>query len=261
VILAEPPRSNYDLRFSLAGVPVRVHPWFWAVSVLFMVRPETPPWVVFFWVGVVFVSILVHEFGHVAAFRYFGERAYVVLYSFGGLAIPDDRVADFPRFRTDSDSSNERIIISLAGPAAGFVLAALIVAAVYLSGHRVAYDSGFGRFLSFELGGKPIENFKLLVLVQLFLHVNILWGMVNLLPIFPLDGGQVARELFERYNPRDGLRQSLLLSMFAAAAVALLGWLWYRSFFVALFFGYLAYVSYSTFQSYSGGGFGGGREW
>ena len=28
------------------------------------------------------------------------------------------------------------------------------------------------------------------------LQINILWGLINLLPIYPLDGGRVARELF-----------------------------------------------------------------
>ena len=52
------------------------------------------------------------------------------------------------------------------------------------------------------------------------LHVNILWGLVNLLPIYPLDGGQIARELFTLGNPRAGIIQSLQLSAGAAVLVA-----------------------------------------
>ena len=37
----------------------------------------------------------------------------------------------------------------------------------------------------------------LFVLVWDLLFVNIFWGLVNLLPVFPLDGGQISRELFQ----------------------------------------------------------------
>ena len=48
------------------------------------------------------------------------------------------------------------------------------------------------------------------------LYVNIFWGLVNLLPVYPLDGGQIARELLELASPADGVRQSLWLSVIAA---------------------------------------------
>src|SRR5690348_5845423 len=84
---AEPPKSNYDVHFNVAGVPVRVHPWFLLMSLLLGVgsfNKPNPPQEIILWMGVVFISILIHELGHVAAFRYFGQRAKVVLYSFGG---------------------------------------------------------------------------------------------------------------------------------------------------------------------------------
>ena len=90
--------------------------------------------------------------------------------------------------------------------------------------------------------------------VNNFLFINVLWGMVNLLPVYPLDGGQIAREVFLKLNLRDGIRQSLILSMITAGALAVIGLgLWGRP-FVGLFFGYLAYTSYATLQSYSGRG-------
>ncbi|MBX9581317.1 MAG: hypothetical protein K2X87_13490, partial [Gemmataceae bacterium] len=111
-MLVEPDRTPYDLNFRLFGFPVRVHPLFWVVTVLFgssALRDFGPEYLLV-WVVVVFVSILVHELGHAFAFRAFGTDAAVVLYGFGGLAVPWGGVAG--RWR--------RVAVSLAGPAAGF---------------------------------------------------------------------------------------------------------------------------------------------
>lgn len=57
------PETPYDLRFQLLGMPVRVHPLFWLVAAMLGWRNENIP-LVLIWVGCVFVSILVHEYGH-----------------------------------------------------------------------------------------------------------------------------------------------------------------------------------------------------
>jgi hypothetical protein len=54
-------------------------------------------------------------------------------------------------------------------------------------------------------------------------------------------------------NVRDGIRQSLILSVVTAAAVAAFASS-IAEWFVVFFFGYLAYVSYTTLQAYSGRG-------
>ena len=43
------------------------------------------------WTGAVLVSIVIHELGHAIAFRYYGIASDIVLYQFGGLAIPPVR--------------------------------------------------------------------------------------------------------------------------------------------------------------------------
>ena len=40
-----------------------------------------------------------------------------------------------------------------------------------------------------------------------------MWGLLNLLPIYPLDGGQIAQQIFVLTNPQDAIRQSLILSV------------------------------------------------
>ncbi len=68
----EPPRTAYDLHFQIAGIPVRVHPLFWLATLILgsnswsgdgNVDPDAGMKLLI-WVGVMFVSILVHELGH-----------------------------------------------------------------------------------------------------------------------------------------------------------------------------------------------------
>ncbi|MEX0711076.1 MAG: site-2 protease family protein [Pirellulales bacterium] len=266
MISAEPPRTAYDLNFQVARFPVRVHPFFWLVAILLSARRDTPPWEIVLWMCVVFVSILIHELGHALAFRYFGRDCHIVLYHFGGLAVPDERYGGFEPYRTrDESDSASQIIISLAGPAAGFLFAALIAAAIYLSGYGFQHRSMLGSWLSFEIGSSrpQIELEKLYTALDMLFQVNITWGLVNLLPVFPLDGGRVSQTLFEKYRPHDGLRQSLVVSIAVAIFVAAAGLLKYEEIFIAVMFGVLAYINYRLLQQVSGGGYGdyGDRGW
>jgi hypothetical protein len=59
-------------------------------------------------------------------------------------------------------------------------------------------------------------------------------------------------------NPRDGLKLSLVLSIFVAVGAAVLVYTRLHDQFLALFCAYLAYNSYAALQSYTGGGYGGG---
>jgi stage IV sporulation protein FB len=251
VLLSEPQRTAYDLQFSVGGIPIRVHPLFWVIAAL----PALPTshWVdILLAIVVVFFSIVVHEMGHALAFRYFGWHSHIVLYSFGGLAIPDASYGH----RVQTHKS--RMIISLAGPVAGFLLAGIIVLTLFVLDYRVDFRSQFS-FLNFDAGrGDRISNPNAAWLVEELLFVNILWGLINLLPVFPLDGGQFFREVLLLFNPRDGVRQSLLLSIGTAIAMAAFSYVRMRSEYSALLFGYLAYMSYSALQSL---GDSGGRNW
>jgi len=259
---AEPPPTDYDLHFRVAGVPVRVHPLFWLITVLLGTRGVESLLPVLLWVVAVFVSILIHELGHVAAFRYYGSSAHVVLYSFGGLAIADSEFGWSGGRRGARRGAAGEALIAFAGPLAGFVFAALIVAFVYLAGYHVAFSTGLIEQLGFEVGppDRPIPSSKLQELVGDLLFVNILWGIINLLPVYPLDGGQISRAALTSANPSEGMRQSLMLSVFVAGGIALVAVVKWHELYMALMFGYLAYVSYTALRQISGGGYG-GRGW
>ncbi|MFM8273839.1 MAG: site-2 protease family protein [Gemmata sp.] len=244
-MLADPGRTPYDLRFRVLGFPVRVHPLFWLFTVLFngdqLLRPPFGVEFLLAWVAVVFVSILVHELGHALLFRRYGAGSYVVLYAFGGLAIPTRPISGRGR----------RIMVALAGPGAGFVLCGLV------------YGSNLA------LGWGEIQNGLLVRFVyHQLVFVNLSWGLLNLLPVYPLDGGQVSRELCGMRLGGRGLRASLKISFGTAlAAVAyslffaldmsemgadltrhLPYWVPRGTVYTAILFGLLAYTSYQMLQ-------------
>ena len=127
-----PPPTRYDLRFNLAGFPVRVHPLFWLIAVLLGYSSGNLLQIVI-WVLVVFISILIHELGHALAFRRYGLSSQIVLHFAGGLTIPESTLWG-SRWANVALGPNQNIFISLAGPGAGFLLAAVVILGVILSG-------------------------------------------------------------------------------------------------------------------------------
>ena len=86
-------------------------------------------------------------------------------------------------------------------------------------------------------------------------------ALLNLMPVYPLDGGQIARELFLLGGSRQAIPHSLILSIVVAVGLALWGFQRHES-FMGIMFLMLAYSSYTTLQQYRGqGGFGGGSRW
>jgi stage IV sporulation protein FB len=244
MLLGEPSPTQGDLHFRLFGIPVRIHPFFWVTSVfLGMGSKEADPKDILVWVAVVFVSILVHEFGHATMQRLFGGHPWVTLYGLGGLASCEDC----------DRSPMRQIVILLAGPGAGFLLAGIIIVALKASGHVDEFRLSWIpiRLEPFDpayyvQNGRP----ALVDLVILnLLYVNIAWGLVNLLPVYPLDGGQLSRELFTLGNPRAGIIQSLQLSAGAAVLVALYA-ISKGSIYTCAMFAILAYNNFQTLQAY-----------
>jgi Zn-dependent protease len=245
LLFQPPPPTRYDLRFSVAGIPVTVHPLFWLIALLLGSSGDILLLPV--WVAVIFVSILVHELGHALAFRRFGQRSQIVLHFAGGLTIPEP-VSWGGRYASVALSPNEQIVVSLAGPGAGFLLAALVIAVVTLAGGSVITTWLLG-FIPLPLTALvPFGGRVVTVLVSMLLWVNIFWGLINLAPVYPLDGGQVSRNVLLQADPADGVRKSLWVSVIAGALVALGGLIFFRSLFMALLFGLLAFQSYQALQ-------------
>ncbi len=273
--LLEPKRTNYDLHFRIGSIPVRIHPLFWLIPLLLGIRPDVKPLHSFLWLAVVTISILLHELGHAVAIRYYGYRPWITLYGLGGLASynPEEEFGYDPVFVLGEHLRRYRntqrdVVIALAGPMAGFLFAGLIVAGIWLSGAEVHFSLDLlqGKLIAWEFNGIP--KFTLQVLLDMLLQVNIFWGLVNLLPIFPLDGGQISRALLTARLGSQGLGTSFRLGMItgvAMVAVAILLWPMEQKLFGAVLFGLLAFQNYQFlqgFQTYGGdifeGGGGGG---
>ncbi len=172
---------------TLFGIPVRIEPSFLFITALIGLQGGDIGSMVA-WVVAVFIGVLVHEMGHALLMKYYGFEPYIVLHGFGGLA---GREGNFGR-----TSIWREILISLAGPGAGFVLGLVVFVALLLAPAEVPQG--------------------IQMLMSNLLMVTIVWGILNLLPMMPLDGGNVSRLLFLRFAPARP-RWSWYLSIVVAA--------------------------------------------
>ena len=185
MFIGEPARTQYDLNFVLFGIPVRIHPLFWLVALIFRANGRDGIGILT-WVAAVFLSILLHELGHAWMMRLHGFRPWIVLYGMGGLTSYDPRQG----FGVKRSDTLANVLISAAGPGIGFLLAAFLVAMFFATGHGDQLH--FARpWLSFMCEMWPADTRFADLLNDIF-FICVLWGLVNLLPIYPLDGGQIA---------------------------------------------------------------------
>lgn len=150
------------------------------------------------WVAIGLVSVLVHEMGHALTYRRFGQRPEVVLYAMGGLTRGE---RGLPPARS--------LAVSLAGPAAE--LFALGLPALALARADVVTDPFWVDVLA------------------LAVFINVGWPLLNLVPVLPLDGGNVVSSAVELVRPGHGQRTAQVVSVVVAGAGAvaalLAGWL------------------------------------
>lgn len=190
--------TSFDLRFRLGRIPVRVSIWFWiTMALLGSFNLWLGPIGVAYlgvWVLCGFVSILVHELGHALAALACGAYPAVTLAEFGGFAAYDDEIA----------SPWKRMGIAAAGPAAGFLLLGLV--------------AGSDRWLPW----KGTNEWSAVIYAFLFMQC-LYWNLLNLLPIWPLDGGKILRELLVVFGVRNPDVPTHIVSMILAGALAAYG--------------------------------------
>ncbi|MBL8102410.1 MAG: hypothetical protein JNM02_07780 [Anaerolineales bacterium] len=244
-----PPPTRFDLRFSIVGIPVRVHPLFWLIAILFGSSANSILGVLT-WVIAIFISILIHELGHALAMRRYGQGSQIILHFAGGLTVPES-ISWGGGYAQVAITPNQQIFISLAGPFSGFLFAILILAASAAAGGTIVPNFILG-FIPFPMVFLPIGGAVVNSFVLSLLWVNIFWGFINLMPVHPLDGGTVTRYVLIQTDPWNGLRTSLWVSVITGAAIAIAGLVFLRSTYMAFLFGLLAFQSYQALQG-SGG--------
>jgi Zn-dependent protease len=240
MFLIEPNQTPYDLRWRMFGTHVRVHPFFWLFSALFgwQFTQMGPNGFLYLglWVLCCFVSILLHEFGHIWMGQAFGSSGHIVLYSFGGLAVG----------AYNGVNRYQRILVSAAGPGIQLLLWA------FLKG-LVAYPASPLPFRTLP------PNAQMFLIMMLY--VNFTWALLNLLPVYPLDGGQIAREVCSIVVGHKGVIVSLWISVCVAAFLAIHALLAQSGkieglpipylptgTYIAILFGLLAFSSYQAIQ-------------
>jgi stage IV sporulation protein FB len=243
--------TPYDVKFRLLKIPVRVQPWFWVVTAMlgFNVADHDLR-LVLSWVACVFVSILVHEYGHGLMARRFGSSASIVLWGFGGLCYND----------AESQTKTQRLAVVLSGPGAGFLLCGAVMVfaslvfgvtpaehwAVALRTVGLPGDRISSQMVSFRLHNETVpinEIYRFLV------YINLMWGLLNLLPIWPLDGGRVSEVILTSVDRGRGRHWNHVLSLLVSGGLAVAIYIRTEDFFDAAFFGVFALMNYQELQT------------
>lgn len=203
------------LHFSLFGFPVTIHWMFWVITAMLFggFEARTPEQFQFLILSMVaaFLSVLIHELGHAFLMRRYGARASILLHSMGGLAFADR-----------SFTRGKSIIVSLAGPMVEIVCGLVI-----------------WELLRKGIGGPNAVKF---FLVQ-FAFISIYWGLINLIPIYPLDGGHIMVHVL---GPRL-IKVSLIISIVCAIAIGVL-FFFSGNYFGGLVLGYIAFENVKRLQ-------------
>jgi Zn-dependent protease len=217
------------LRARLFGIPVTIEPWFWLTAALLSpgaLTSGSPDALseLAAWMFVVLVSVLWHEFGHAFAFRRFGYRPEVVLRGFGGYATAPG---------SGTMTRTQHILVSLAGPAAGLALWAALTALLVQGVFPPASEMPRGARL----------------ILGHLLFANLWWSLLNLIPVFPLDGGQVLLSAFGPRRLRLALGTTVVVGIVTAAGL----FFTFGSIFFPLLLGIMTYENYQRWKSLGGG--------
>lgn len=169
--------------FRVRGIQLAVHFSFFLLLALFAVEGwMRAEWIGVFWniatLLVFFTCVVLHEFGHSFTAMRFGVGVRrILLMPIGGMAEFDS----IPR------EPSRELLITAAGPAVNFVIAAVVG---LLVGMPPGWPFGEHEFAADARG-----------FAQLVVHWNLLMGIFNLVPVFPMDGGRIFRAVLAARLP------------------------------------------------------------
>ncbi|MEX0961943.1 MAG: site-2 protease family protein [Simkaniaceae bacterium] len=205
------------MRFNLPPhIPVRITMGFWIVSALLGLFLSMNIVGMFIWIGIIFVSVLVHEYGHALTSHLFGQHPHIELVPFGGVTFPEGkRIKKWQEF-----------IVVLNGPLFGFML----------------FVIGYLLLKIPSIAALPFAN-----VILIFRNVNLFWTIINLLPIIPLDGGHLLRISCQGLFKEKGIKISLLFSLFFSIAFCLFFFL-VGNFLIGAIFILFAFQSFEGYR-------------
>lgn len=170
-------------------IPIAIHPMFWATAAFIgwvYSFGQGLSWILI-WMGIVFVSVLFHELGHALTAVAFKQKARIQLVLLGGLTTYEG-----PKL-----SYKQQFLIVLNGPIFGLILSA------------VAY-------FFIKSAHQPL----VFIILSFIWKANLFWSLANLLPVMPLDGGQLLRVALEGFFGAKGFRAALICGASFAALLA-----------------------------------------
>jgi Zn-dependent protease len=200
------------LRFRLGPFPVSIYPWFFISAVLLGANLGFG-WKMLAWIFVVFISVLAHELGHAVIGKAYGGQPEIRLEAFGGVT--------YPRFQV-RPSPGKQFILSLSGPLAGLALGAICLGLV----------SAFP-----PAPGSPTD-----FTMRKFIEVSVSWAAFNLVPMLPLDGGQMMLATIEWVRKKPSMAIASWISVAVSVALAGAVYLFFGpQIFILLFCGLFAF--------------------
>lgn len=184
------------LSFKLLGIPVGVHATFLFIALLGAMSYRG--WDIAMWTIAAFVSILTHEMGHALVARGFGARGVnVTLYGLGGVTTYS-HVGTMAQWKS--------FIISAAGSAVGIMLGG----AVWFAARSGVFD-GVGH--------------EAAVFIDSLIFTSLVWGILNWIPIVPLDGGHMVQHFVAIFSPKRAPLISQIITWIAVVAIVPYAWL------------------------------------
>ncbi len=211
MLLPEPRPTRWDLHWRMLGGEVRIRPMFWVSCVLLGAIVYRDPKIggmgmFWFWLVAVLISLLVHEAFHLLAARLLGARVRVVLSGMGGTV-----------FGLDERKRGQRVLVPLAGSLGNLLICGIL---------WVLADPQWNPLPIDRLG----ENGTIFIVnsVKIALLLNVFWALLNVLPLWPLDGGRVAVELGEALLGRLGQTAALVVSLIVCLLLSLTVVAWAR---------------------------------
>jgi Zn-dependent protease len=209
-------------QFSLFGFPIQVQPFFWLTCLFLggaLSAQNAEDWIVVgFFALIAFVSIIAHELGHAWMGRKYGARPAIALHGLGGVTV----------LPGGSFSRIQSIQVSAAGPLCSLGVAAICYGILLVAGPTLPRDA--------------------VILLAMGYRLNILWTILNLMPIQPLDGGQILREAL---GPR---HEKVACLIGGIVGVALTLWAVQQGqWFLAIFAAILAFTNFKGSATFSGG--------
>lgn len=207
------------IRFSIFGIPVLVHPFFWITLALIggALGANSPDAIlrIFLFLLAGFVSILVHELGHALTARKFGARSEIVLQAFGGYAAYSGVQLTRP----------QSFMVTAAGPAVQILLGLVLMQII----PRLPEMSPFGLYF-----------------LGVLVWISIVWALLNLLPVLPLDGGR----LLDSILGPERIRITLWITVIVASLLAIVSWRATGSILLPIFMGMFAWQAWQALRQH-----------